>query len=82
MPPWGAPTFNASLTESWEAMPELAKVSEDLEAWGILDDNLSPLQLQERWVRFSGIDLGIAPAAARPAMLRQLLEFEQSIACR
>lgn len=40
------------------------------------------MHCRERYVRFSGVDFGVAPPEAWPSLRRDLLEFEGCLACR
>ena len=51
--------------------------------WGLWDDGLSPLQWQERYIRFKDIEFPLAPQQFWPRLRRDLLECgETYLACR
>ena len=56
-----ASTFGVSLDETWGHLPGRLEIKGKLQEWEIWDDELTELQAQERFVRFSGLDLGVAP---------------------
>ena len=63
-------------------MPEQNLIDSKLDEWGIFDAALSPLQRQERYARFEGVDFGLAPKEEEwSSMRRLLLPYEGSIAC-
>ncbi len=72
--------FGAALTDVWEDMPCVADVHRQLEEWGIGDRGLSDRQVCKRYARFEGVDLGVAPPEAWPALCRELLKFEEHLA--
>ena len=49
--------------------------------WGVWDDDLSPEAAQRRYARFAGLDLGVAPEEHKASLRRDLLEFEDFLAC-
>jgi hypothetical protein len=76
-----ANAFGVSLDETWGSIPERFEIKAQLQEWEIWDDNLTEQQAQEQFVRFSGLDLGVAPKKVWGQLRRDLLEFEQNIAC-
>ena len=46
------------------------------------DATLFVVQKQERYVRFDGVDFGIAPKARWPELRRSLLPIEHALSCR
>jgi len=52
-----------------------------LQGWGIWDEGLTERKARERFVRFEGLDLGVAPRAEWNRLRADLLEFEDHIAC-
>jgi hypothetical protein len=77
-----ASTFGATLDEQWEGLPPMTEVVDSLKTWGIYDDKLNKLKMQERFVRFQGVTFGRAPQEAWPRLRGELLEFEHGLACR
>ena len=71
-----------SLDETWASLPAQSVVCSNLKEWGIYDAALSDAKLQERWVRFHGVEFGVAPRGEWPGMRRQLLEVEDMLAAR
>jgi hypothetical protein len=57
-------------------------VIKQLKEWGIYEENLGVEKAQERYVRFMGVTFGIAPEKYWPSLRRDLLEFEEGLACR
>lgn len=47
-----------------------------------MDPTLEQAALNERWVRFSGVSFGVAPAECWPELRRSLLEVEHCLAAR
>ena len=62
LPPLGANAFG-SLDEIWADLPKL----KDIQVWlvrnTIWNDNLTDKEILERYVRFFGIDFGVAPVS-------------------
>ena len=77
-----ASTFGATLDEQWLDLPPLEEVKRQLADWGIYDDQLRDLRAKERYVRFSGVKFGVAPEESWPKLRRDLLQFEDGLACR
>ena len=78
---WGASAF-FGLDEAWENLPPLPDIVEKLGEWGIMDESLTEEGLKERYVRFEGVTFGVAPESTWPQLRRDLLEFEEYLACR
>ena len=55
-----------TLDESWAQLPPPAVVAQELVDWGVFDRDLSRTAMNERWVRFSGVTFGVAPASCWP----------------
>lgn len=49
-------------------MPPVQECRQQLEEWGIGDGLVSDQHVQERYARFEGLELGIAPEADRKLM--------------
>lgn len=61
-PPLGAVALG-SLDEIWADLPPLPEIQEWLVKNGIWDDKLSEEKIKERYVRFVGINFGVAPVS-------------------
>ena len=59
-----------SLDDTWAALPTLDVVRRELKEWGIYDPTLPEVKLQERWVRFHGVEFGVAPKGEWAGMRR------------
>ena len=79
---WGASIFGVSFDDTWEGLPALPEVKQQLHEWGVWDPGLGDMQCRERYVRFLGVTFGVAPRDTWPALRRDLLEFESRLACR
>ena len=71
-----------SLDESWEKLPPPEQVNQQLEGWGVMDAALGQAALNDRWVQFSGVSFGVAPADCWPELRCSLLEVERCLAIR
>lgn len=58
------------------------ELEQQLRDWGVWDAGMPLLAMQERYARFRGLDLGVAPRGEWARMRRELLEFEPFLACR
>ncbi len=77
---WGTRAFN-SLDGVWASLPGDDRVRAELAMMGIWDDWLSVEAARKRWVCFQGVDFGWAPEKFWPGMRRDLLRFEDKLAC-
>lgn len=68
------------LDEAWEKMPPPEEVERQLREWGIWDEALTTEAASHRWVRFQGVDFGLAPRDEWPRLRRELLPYEASFA--
>ena len=71
MPTWGGPLpawrqaggFGLTLDESWAQVAD--KPQWEVDDWlyeaGVWDPTLTPMERQERYVRFQGVEFGVAP---------------------
>lgn len=73
--------FGASLDDTWDALPSLGEVKKRLQDWGIWEEGLTDTEAKRRYVRFDGVNFGVAPEKAWGSLRRDLLEFEDHIAC-
>ena len=59
---------------------------ESVDRWlaqqGIWDPGLTVEQCREQFVRFQGVSFGVAPPSEWPRLQRDLLQLEESFACR
>ena len=80
--------FNATLDDTWVQLRDIAPSSIEgfLDAalidWGIWDAGLTLEQKKKHYVRFAGLEFGVAPPKVWPALRHELLEFEPFLACQ
>lgn len=64
----GGNAFGATFDTFWEHPPAVQECAEKLREWGILGDLQTPEEIYKRYIRFEGVEFGVAPEQEWPRL--------------